>query len=1111
MIIVIPWEANVKKAFLRTAAILACILMAVAGAHASESVVWQIGQFDNNYAEFAIAGDNAAYRRAFPKGVGLRVGQDDPAKTWPFIQPGPDDAGWAGRGAHSHDIVFQLPNQPKGLFTLTIDFISAHAVGAPTFEVSVNGRRGSFVVPAGPGDGPLTDPSQGREYISSLPISASLLRQGENTIGLRITQGSWAIYDALRLANDPDASLLPMAVESVSITPTSRVVLKDGKQKRIVQISAKLSRGMTAATVAIKTDSGTEHVALASDIAGTAQAEALIDEISKPTRMEATVTSEGASKTVVWDMQPQRQWNLYVLPASHVDIGYTDWQERVAQVHSDNVTHALDLCARYPDFKWNTEAAWVEDNYLSMMPEKRRAEFIRRAKEGRIGCSAIYASMLTGICSHEALIRDLYYAHGAARQYGIPFDMAVSCDVPTFVWTLPSVLAGSGIHYFAGALNYSRDDISKRPMNMPFYWQGPDGARVLTWLAPHYGWALKLGLTDSLEEAEPKIDDFLRKFDRSDYACDAVFAYGAVEDNRGFPDTLASTVADWNKRYVSPKVILCRGPEFFQYVEKNWKGEIPVISGDLGVCWEDGAASSAVETAVARCATETLLTAEKLNALTTALGNPVGGKAELDAAWKNMVLWDEHTWGASRASDVSQRDHQWNIKSGFAIDLSRQANSALAKGADALWKLIRVSEPSVVVYNPLSWAASGLVEWNAANGRAITFRAENVPPLGYRVYAAKSVPSTIIDGTSFDANTLTLSNRFYTLRVDRATGAIASLRDNELGRELVDASAPHGVNQYVYFAKAGRNDAYEVKRGDDAPPVQISVENRPSGKALIIKTLAYNTPEIISEIVLHDDEKRIDFINTIDKKETTDKESGFFAFPFRLDKPRFHVELPDGVLRPDTQTMPGACMEWYCTQDFVAAEADDCAITWTALDSPLVTLSSANCHYGGHTRRELDKGYIYAYIFTNIWGTNYKPSQGGKMTFRFSLTSARKYDPVSSARFGQSVRNPMIAVLVSPAKGSRQPASRTFSLCSVSPDNVEVQSVKQAESGNGLIIRLRELSGTKTSATLALAPGKFKGAALCNLMEDPEAKLKIIKNKISVPIAANGLATVRVR
>ena len=50
---------------------------------------------------------------------------------------------------------------------------------------------------------------------------------------------------------------------------------------------------------------------------------------------------------------------------------------------------------------------------------------------------AIYA------CYEQGLIRTLYPAHQMAKKYGIPFDIATSSDVPTQVWTLPTVLTGA--------------------------------------------------------------------------------------------------------------------------------------------------------------------------------------------------------------------------------------------------------------------------------------------------------------------------------------------------------------------------------------------------------------------------------------------------------------------------------------------------------------------------------------------------------------------------------------------------------------------------------------------------------------------------------------------
>ena len=134
------------------------------------------------------------------------------------------------------------------------------------------------------------------------------------------------------------------------------------------------------------------------------------------------------------------------------------------------------------------------------------------------------------------------------------------------------------------------------------------------------------------------------------------------------------------------------------------------------------------------------------------------------------------------------------------------------------------------------------------------------------------------------------------------------------------------------------------------------------------------------------------------------------------------------------------------------------------------------------------------------------------MTFNFSLTSAHKYDPVESSHFGQSVRNPLIAAEIKPVKripGLSLPDS--YSFCSVSQRNVIIQSVKRAESGDGFIIRLREITGRKTTASIKLPHGNFKKVVLCNLMEDAQSTVKIVDGKIEVPVKANGFATVWVK
>jgi len=344
---------------------------------AVETTVWQIGNLDDNYAELAISGSYAAYPRQFPRDVSFTVGKDDPAKSWPFIHPGPDDV-WARPRAHyskTHPFAvrFDLPEQPKGIFTLTIDMISTHPTAPPTYSISINGKGGEMELPGG-SDAALTDPSQGKQFVLRVPIPASSLKQGRNDLVLTATRGSWLIYDGLVLTNDPDLTCTEAAVTGAALTPTTRFVRSGGKLRQLADLSVRFSQSMISADAVVYAAGSTCRIPLNSGPLGEAKAEVSLPEVTQPTTVRCAISCRGRFRTQVFtfELRPQRRWTLYVQPSAHVDIGYTDYQERVIKRHNDNMTAALDLCAQYRGFKWNTEAAWVQDNYLSLMPATRK-------------------------------------------------------------------------------------------------------------------------------------------------------------------------------------------------------------------------------------------------------------------------------------------------------------------------------------------------------------------------------------------------------------------------------------------------------------------------------------------------------------------------------------------------------------------------------------------------------------------------------------------------------------------------------------------------------------------------------------------------------------------
>ena len=1111
---------------------LAVVMAAAAcgAAMAGEEVVWRIGTPDRSYRELAIAGDYESYAKRWQaRPPVFVVGKSAARQAWPFIHPGPADA-WAGHRVHAFRVRFELGEAPKGVFRLRVALVNAHCQVPPVYAITVGGRTGRFPLKAGASDEVLKDPKAGRPQAVEVTIPASVFRKGSNEIALACERGSWVLYDAITLSQDPAATLPAGEVRKVSVTPTPFYAREDGEIRRVVNVSVELSGPTAELTLRVKAGRERLEVPVSElSLFGSVSKEVGIDPSLEDQPVLVTALAGGKAKSATALVRPQRQWRIFVAASSHTDIGYTDLQPRCAERHNENLDQAAALIDRFPDFKWNCEVAWQAENYLAARAGDRRERFLRLAREGKLGVQALYCNILTGLCHPEELCRLTAAAHAMHREHGIPYRSAMINDVPTPMAAMPTMLRAAGIRYFSEGCNNTRAVTFTRLYGKsPCWWEGPDGSRVLMVWVPSYAYAARWGLQSSLAEARTRVMAELAKFEgREDYPYDAVFLNGAVSDNQPLSAALAAVAKAWNERYAFPRIVLCHNAEFFEYVEEHWGERLPVVRGSGGAYWEDGAGSSARETALNRNAHEMLVTGEKLLALCGAAGaDRAYPRRKLADAWRNVMLYDEHTWGAH--CSISQPDSeftkaQWRIKAQFACDADRQARDLLDEGLLALRRQVRTAERALVVVNPMSWPRTDVVEWTppggddalAAPSNIVQTRyvlAKDVPACGYRVMklggeAVGVQAQPMAEGT-------TIESRYYRATFDPATGGIASLWDKELERELVDPKAPYRANQYLYVA-GGKGS--RIEHQGPAPKLTVSTPTQATlrrqrigelGERMIVGTAATRTPDVLCEVTVWNAVKRVDIANTIRKELTYDKEAAYFAFPFAADEPTIRYEEPLAIVDPTSDMLPGACLDWFAVQHFVEIDAGGAAIAWATPDAPLVCLQDIN---RGKWQRELHvtNGHLYAYALNNYWFTNYLAGQGGRLAFRFAVTSGAKGDRVASARFGWGVSNPLLAAVTERNPRGRL-AGAAASLVEVAEPNVLLIAAKQAEASDALVLRLWELTGKATTAHVRLPLLAATKATLANLVEVPQKPLDVRDGVLAVPVRGAGVATVLV-
>lgn len=766
-------------------------------------------------------------------------------------------------------------------------------------------------------------------------------------------------------------------------------------------------------------------------------------------------------------VSPVKKREIYLLSYSHNDIGYTDLQPDVERKQWANLDLAMRLIRETKDYppdaryKWNLETIWALESYLRHASPAQRDEFFADVHAGSIGLSALFANILTGLANSVEMSHFFDFARRLRSEYQFPMTTAVTSDVPGFSWGIVSALAESGVKYFATAPN-SGDRIGYTLQawgDKPFYWTSQSGKeRVLTWMAGagyssfHAGSLSKLG--------DEKIMKLLRKLDNANYPYEMVQLPYTLADN-GPPDpTLSDFVRKWNQRYVTPRIILATHDQMFREFEKRYGPSLPVVKGDFTPYWEDGAASTAFETALNRATVDRLIQGEALWSMISPASYPA---AEYDSAWRNVVFYDEHTWGAHNSiedPDAPFVKQQWEIKRKFVLDADRASHELLARALYARGEPSQ-TKTAVDVYNTNSWPRTDVVflapELSSAGNRVtdsdgtpvpsqrlstgeLAVLVENVQP-----FSAKRLFIEKGEAFSRRATTIaqdTLANDSITLSINPQTGAVDSATWKENGMQLVDDRSQAGLNQYFYVPGTDPNKAERISN------VRVRVkEHGPLLDSLEVEADAPGAKRYSSEIRLFEGINRVDFITNIDKQSVRTKEGVHIAFPFAVSGGQLRYDVADSVVRPEIDQLSGACKNFFSVQSWVDISNRNYGVTWATANAPLVEI-------GGITAEQpwmksiAPSSLIYSYVMNNYWHTNYKADQEGPVTFSYSIMPHAAFRASDAAKFGMERRQPL---LVAPADPAAAPLA---SLLQLSPSEVVVSSIKPISGGQSWLLYL---------------------------------------------------------
>ena len=185
---------------------------------AQDTVLWEIGKSDNSGSEFALSSNE--YEKFLENDFGWEdrffvIGHSDEKKDFPFVLPGAIDywggtSGLAGIRPHEVNILFAINKKPqKENWNLVIDVLDCSPKNPPFVKVSVNGKSWKYRLEKGRNIEALKgEISNNKEQKIIVPIGAELIKNGGNSIQITTLEGSWLVFDQIRLEGPKNIKLL---------------------------------------------------------------------------------------------------------------------------------------------------------------------------------------------------------------------------------------------------------------------------------------------------------------------------------------------------------------------------------------------------------------------------------------------------------------------------------------------------------------------------------------------------------------------------------------------------------------------------------------------------------------------------------------------------------------------------------------------------------------------------------------------------------------------------------------------------------------------------------------------------------------------------------------
>jgi alpha-mannosidase len=794
---------------------------------------------------------------------------------------------------------------------------------------------------------------------------------------------------------------------------------------------------------------------------------------------------------------------------AHIDVAWLWTLGQTRRKVGRTFSNVLRLMEQYPDYHFTQSQPqlykYTEQNYPEIFEGIKE-----RVKEGR--WELIGGTWVEPDCNAigtESLARQFLLGRNYFRKHFGDVDTPVLWLPDTFgySWALPQLIKQAGMEYFI-THKMSWNQYNHMP-DQVLWWQGMDGTKVLThFLTTVGGYGGELlphattynGIVDAQE-----VFSTWNNFRQKETHNELITAYGFGDGGGGPTREMLENVEQFKNHPGAPRVRPGTVREFMDRLRDEKSEDLPTWNGEFYLEYHRGTLTSQARTKWNNRKSEFLLhDAEFLASYASLIGDFTYPHEILNEAWELVCLNQFHDIlpGSSITPVYEDADIDYAHIRELGESVRDNAISALAQSVSA--------DATAIAINPTSFAGDriGLLEGSAdglsAIGSDSSVMTQSVAD-GTLVALTGLAPFSITalsagEGSSSDTglsitkdgDNIIMENALIRLVVN-SDGELSSIYDREADREVIEAGKT--ANQILAFEDrpmafdAWDIDIYFEDRTENMRDVQ-SLEIIEDGAIRVgIETKRnYRSSTLIQRMYLTYNSKRIDFDTEIDWHE-----SHIFlkaGFPVDILSPTVTYEIQWGNV--ERATHRNTSWDW--------AKFETAAQKWGDLSEGNYGVAILNDSKYGY---EAKHNELRLSLLKSATSPDPQADQGRHlMTYSLLPHTGDWRGQVIEQAY--DLNDPIILRSVENGDGS----DTIDSLVQVDSPNVTIETVKQAEDGNGIIVRLYENHRHRGKVTIK-AGFELAEAYHTNLLEENESAYEIVDNQITMPIRPYQIATLR--